>query len=229
MAKYGKGPAEPVYIVSGDPADGGGGDTEVVVTALPGAHAEDAPHVSGDQGIQILAVRKDVAAAVAANGDYIPLIVDSTGRLWVQVGALPDVRESWRESLIVDEADNDSDKSFTVPATTEYQILGIWVELVTTATAGDRQLVVQWQDSAGDVIGEVRAGIVQAASLTRNYLFAMGVADQTAFRDTDHLTTALPFLILGAGKILRVYDNNAVAIAADDMNVQVQVASRSVA
>lgn len=46
--------------------------------------AEDAAHVSGDKGIMLLAVRKDTAAALAgADGDYIPLIVDSSGRLHI--------------------------------------------------------------------------------------------------------------------------------------------------
>jgi len=46
--------------------------------------AEDAPHKTGDTGIQILAVRKDTAAALAGtDGDYIPLIVDANGRLHV--------------------------------------------------------------------------------------------------------------------------------------------------
>jgi hypothetical protein len=37
----------------------------------------------------LLAVRKDTAAAVAADGDYVPVIVDSTGRLWANT-ELPD-------------------------------------------------------------------------------------------------------------------------------------------
>lgn len=52
------------------------------------AHAEDAQHVSGDGGYLIFAVRNDPAAALAAtNGDYHVLEVDSSGRLWVNVGA----------------------------------------------------------------------------------------------------------------------------------------------
>ncbi len=48
------------------------------------AKAEDAAHSSGDKGIMALAVRQDTAAALAGtNGDYIPLIVDASGRLYV--------------------------------------------------------------------------------------------------------------------------------------------------
>lgn len=50
--------------------------------------AEDAVHASGDTGVMALAVRKDTAAAVAADGDYIPLTVDGTGRLWTHVDSI---------------------------------------------------------------------------------------------------------------------------------------------
>lgn len=47
----------------------------------------DLPFATGDEGVTILAVRKDTAAALAGTtGDYAPLQVDATGRLWV---ALP--------------------------------------------------------------------------------------------------------------------------------------------
>jgi hypothetical protein len=49
-----------------------------------GIFAEDAQHASGDNGIQILAVRKDAATALAgADGDYIPFQVDANGALRV--------------------------------------------------------------------------------------------------------------------------------------------------
>lgn len=48
------------------------------------AKAEDAAHVSGDMGLQVLAVRTDTAASRSGtDGDYTPLIVDSLGRLHV--------------------------------------------------------------------------------------------------------------------------------------------------
>ena len=46
--------------------------------------AEDAAHASGDTGIVLMAVRQDTAASLAGtDADYVPLIVDSTGRLHV--------------------------------------------------------------------------------------------------------------------------------------------------
>lgn len=51
-------------------------------------YAEDAAHVSGDLGTMALAVRADTAAATAANGDYVPLLVDASGRLWASVNVI---------------------------------------------------------------------------------------------------------------------------------------------
>lgn len=67
----------------------------LITTLVPGSgptdlgKAEDAGHASGDVGVMALAVRSDTAAATAANGDYEPLLVDSTGRLHVNT-ELPD-------------------------------------------------------------------------------------------------------------------------------------------
>lgn len=47
------------------------------------AKAEDAAHTSGDEGIQLLAVRRDTATALGADGDYAPLILDGNGRLHI--------------------------------------------------------------------------------------------------------------------------------------------------
>lgn len=44
--------------------------------------AEDAAHVSGDQGLQMLAVRNDAGTSlVSADGDYSPLSLNATGAL----------------------------------------------------------------------------------------------------------------------------------------------------
>lgn len=148
------------------------------------------------------------------------LVVDGIGRLIVAPSFVP--------GLSAEEAANDSDKSFAVPASTEWIIKSIWVELITTATGGDRQMEIQVQDDSADVIMSMRAGIVQAASLTYTYLFAPNVADLTVLRDVDYLSTLIPELWLPAAYVVRVFDNNAVDAAADDMVVQIRYASRTV-
>ncbi len=136
--------------------------------------------------------------------------------------------DTWHPIVVADTDDNDSDKTFTVPADTEYQLLSILVDLVTSADAGDRQLTVLITTAADVVIAEIPAGVVQAASLTRRYTFGVGNPDLLAFRDTATLLTPLPVLVLPAGYKIRIYDNNAVAAAADDMDVQMLVLSRAV-
>ena len=65
--------------VTASTASGGGGTQ----------YDEDTAHTSGDKGTMALAVRKDTAAALAGtDGDYIPLIVDNAGKLWVNTGSV---------------------------------------------------------------------------------------------------------------------------------------------
>jgi hypothetical protein len=59
------------------------------VTASALGKAEDDVFASGDTGVMALAIRQDTAAATAANGDYVPLSVDASGRLYVNVGSIP--------------------------------------------------------------------------------------------------------------------------------------------
>lgn len=148
------------------------------------------------------------------------LLGDANGVLYVRPFGYPELQS--------DETANDSDKTITVPAGEEWVVEWIWVELATDATAGNRQIEIQIQDDAADVIAEVAAGATQAASLTRYYLFAPNVTELTAFRDTDKLSTIMPKWVLPAGYIIRVWDNAAVAAAGDDMVIQAQVTVREI-
>ena len=133
----------------------------------------------------------------------------------------------WTVALASDEGANDNDKTITVVADQLWHVLWVWVEYTSDANAGNRQIAIELQDAANDVIAQFRAGVVQAASLTRYYLFAPAMADLDAFRDTDYLMTPLPpTVLLPAGYQVRVYDNNGVA-AGDDMVIQMQYAYRA--
>ena len=170
---------------------------------------------------------------MAAVGGWLRTILYADGADVGAANPLPvyvvPVADDWHPDLQVDEAANDSDKTFTVPADTEWYICWIWVEYASTATVGVRQLVVQLQDDAADVIGEIRMGLAQAASLTRYYQIGPSLGDLVAARDGDWLMTPLmSTTVLPAGYVVRVYDNNAVAAAADDMVVQMMVMARAV-
>ena len=129
---------------------------------------------------------------------------------------------------VSDVAANDSDKSFTVPVGKRWIINTVWVELTTTSTSGNRQMVVEVQSAAGDVLLQARAGAVIAASGAGNFLFATGVADLTSVRDTSYLSTPIPApLEMDAGEVLRVYDSGpdgagGIDAAADDMIVHLR-------
>lgn len=168
----------------------------------------------------LVAGRYDAAARTLDNLDVGGLAVDVTGRALVNLG--------WSPSLQADEALNDSDKSFTVPANTEWRVKWIWVEYTSDANAGNRQLEIQIQDGAADVIGQVRAGLVQAATNTYYYLFAPHVTELAAVRDGNYLSTIMPEWILSAGYIVRVWDNKAIAAATDDVVIQMMVEARTV-
>lgn len=140
------------------------------------------------------------------------------------------VDDGWAPSLQADETENDSDKSFTVPASTRWRIQSVWVEFISTADAGNRQLAVEIQDDGADVILQMQVGVAQAASLTRYYSFGPGLPDLTAFRgvSSDSLMTPLPELELGAGYVVRIYDVAAIQAAADDVVVQMMIRQRTV-
>jgi len=80
------------------PADATNGLDVDVTRVIPGTSAthlgkaEDAVHSSGDVGVMMLAIRKDTAAAVAADGDYVPLQTDANGRLVVLEQYSPDIK-----------------------------------------------------------------------------------------------------------------------------------------
>lgn len=125
--------------------------------------------------------------------------------------------------LLTDTTANDSNKSFTVPTGYIYEILYGQITLVTSATAGNRQLVIQILDDDDVEVATIRAGAVQAASTTRYYEFVQGVPRETSFID-ESINIAIPdeFIALPGYDIV-IKDIDAVDAAADDMTVQLMV------
>ena len=67
----------------------------VAITATGLGKAEDDPHTSGDVGIQMLGVRRDVATAVTGSvGDYSSLIVTQHGYLGVAIASTGSVGDA---------------------------------------------------------------------------------------------------------------------------------------
>lgn len=86
-------PCESISLGSVEVANGPGEDAvniqdggNSITTDSLAEHIEDDPHVSGDTGVFILAVRNDAQAILTdADGDYSPIAVDSTGQVQVVV------------------------------------------------------------------------------------------------------------------------------------------------
>lgn len=201
-----------------------------VPVVLPAAQITTLTPPAAITGFATAAKQPALGTAGTASTDVITVQGIASGVAQpVSVATLPDSRESWRVSTLSFTTTDDSDNTFTVPANTEYQVLSVYVSLATTATVGNRQMAVQALDASDNILIGARAGAVQAASLTRVYNFAPGFPQDTAFRDTDYLAVSMPPIFLAAGQKLRVWDKAAVAAAADDMVVRVQIASRSIA
>jgi hypothetical protein len=137
--------------------------------------------------------------------------------------------ENWRVMITSNVIADNSNKTFTVPANREWQILRVFVKYSSTATVGNRQVGYRMETAGGVTIARYLASVVQAASLVRYYQFAPGCADLLGFRDTDMLNINIGVgELMSATQVLRVWDNKAIAAAADDMDVHLLYAERTV-
>jgi len=136
------------------------------------------------------------------------------------------ISDAWEVVSVKDAVLGDNDKSLTVPANYEYELLSAYVTVVTNATVGNRNLALQAVDSDADTVAEVVVGSVQTASTTGHYQFGAGVADLTTFRDANYLMTPIPpALHLNETESFRFFDRNNVATG-DSVWVRARVARR---
>ena len=116
------------------------------------AKAEDSVHASGDFGLMALAVRADTAASTAANGDYHPLLVDSSGKLHVSVSAASRTTDSVSAAHAVDRLMNN------LTAVTPVHVA------VDVAASGDNTLVAA--QGSGNIILVHQVVLVAASAVT---------------------------------------------------------------
>lgn len=126
-----------------------------------------------------------------------------------------------------DAVENNSDKTLTVPSGRAWRVGSIAATLVTTDTEGNRQLDVLITDGSGNVVAKYVSGAVQAASLTRVYVFAPSHPQETGFTNGLMLRSLMSNLILPATFKIRVYDSAAIDPSADDMTVRLLVETMS--
>lgn len=122
---------------------------------------------------------------------------------------------------------NDSDKTLTVPAGKQWWVKSVYAQLITTASAGNRQLDVLCTTDLDAEIAKFVAGAVQAASLTRTYVFAPQHPQETVFTGGLMLRALAGDLVLPAGYKIRIFDSAAIDAAADDLTVRVLVEERT--
>lgn len=114
---------------------------------------------------------------------------------------------------------NSSNKSWVVPNGETWKLMYGRCSLITTATVGNRQIVLEIQDASANIVFSAEAGAVQAASLTREYEFMQGVYRETAFIVNSIQFPIPQDCLLLPGWTLRIYDSATVDAAADDMTV----------
>lgn len=135
--------------------------------------------------------------------------------------------DSWRVAQASDLNLNDNSKTLVVPASTEWEVLSVRIESITTANAGNRQIVVEALDASDNILTEAIAGVVQAGGATLYYLFAQAVERMGALVDTSYITVTLSPIFLTAGWKLRVRDSKNID-PLDDLLIRAIISSRTV-
>jgi len=124
---------------------------------------------------------------------------------------------------------DDSDVTYTVGAGKVWKVLSIEAVLLTTATVGNRQFVIQMGNGAS-VIKQIATATV-VASKGAQILWAPGINVSTTARpklaspavdaDIERDEPMPEDVYLLAGYTIRIWDANAVAAAADDMVISI--------
>lgn len=122
-----------------------------------------------------------------------------------------------------DETANDSDKTFTVGTLEIWQILSIWVEFISTATHGDRQIQIDIRDDSNDVIYSVLAKNKQSPETTEYYAISPNGQEPAETTPGRHFIPIPPGLLLPASYDIRIYDSAAIDVEGDDMVIQFMV------
>ena len=124
-----------------------------------------------------------------------------------------------------------ANKTLTVPTDRYWRILSLRATLTAAGAVGNRRvaLTIDRNDTADtEAYVEVRAGVDQAASTARYYLFVPNVDRLTAFADTDWLVNPIPDMELPPNSVIRVFDqaNIGTTGAPDDLDLRALIQER---
>jgi len=123
---------------------------------------------------------------------------------------------------VIDAALNDSNKTIVVPAGKRWKILYGQIILITTASAGNRNMQIRFRDSNGNEIYRIGTLNVQVASTTERY--NLGQFGDIAESATGIHSFPIPInMILDGNFEIQILDSQAIDAAADDLFINLIV------
>jgi hypothetical protein len=169
---------------------GAGGGTQYV---------EDVASAGGETGTLSLAIRQDTpSTTTSADGDFSNLKVDSTGRLWTNVGALP---ASTNTLEVVGDVAQDA------PISGNPVAIALRASTATpTAMSADGDSVYAWSDRSGATI--INGSLLDDSAFTpaTSRVVAIGyTADETATDSVDEGDIGIPRITLDRKTIVSTY------------------------
>jgi len=176
-------------------------DNAMLVKQL-GSYLEDTAHVTGDRGILNLAVRTDTPTELGANGDYVPFISDSDGRLHVTgqytAGMNSSLIEIAEAIFIEDSAHVTRDRGIQVLAVrndTLATLAGTDGDYAPLQVDANGALFITIADNAGTVIKVVATGTdflsnADNALVTASEGYGFNGTGWTRVRITDYIDDA---------------------------------------
>ena len=129
----------------------------------------------------------------------------------------------WKQIQIAELTQNTSAKTITVPRGKCWKLIGGNIGLVTTGTAGNRQMFIQFRRTSPNTIAYFRnmATSTQAASLT--YLYNLNPAIQGGIVNNTQQLNINKEIELRYGDEIYIADISGIDSAADDMNVYLTI------
>lgn len=132
--------------------------------------------------------------------------------------------QQWVDSVAIvppiynvrDTITNQNSKTFVVPNNELWKLNFAHCIYTSDSDVGNRTISLQVLDADSNLVIDLVAGAVQAASLTRHYAFMQGVYRETSFVN-DELHVPVPVdCYLSEGYTLKIFDGADIA-ATDDM------------
>jgi hypothetical protein len=127
------------------------------------------------------------------------------------------------EGEIIYQADTSSANSWTSEVLKDdYHLHWFHLKYTSTATVGNRQIRAELIDQDGNVVYDISAGAVQAASNTYHYSYLPGIYRETSFIDNEIQVPFPIYFVAKANHRLRIRDVSDVD-AADSIEVNYSV------